>query len=182
MKNDFSTRRSPDAAVVNGGAASVATVARKGRSATGPTIPWQPRPAGSQEIVWRHMGNPIISRNFAPGVQGIYNSAVAHFGDGFVGVFRVEKRDRFPHLHVGWSDNALDWHIEPDAIAFLSGGPQSAAADYAYDPRVCNIEGTYYITWCGGHNGPTISVAATEDFRNFERLENAFLPFNRNGV
>jgi beta-1,4-mannooligosaccharide/beta-1,4-mannosyl-N-acetylglucosamine phosphorylase len=29
---------------------------------------------------------------------------------------------------------------------------------------------------------PTISVAATKDFQRFDRLENAFLPFNRNGV
>ena len=111
----------------------------------------------------------------------MYNSAVAPFGDGFVGVFRLEKRDRFPHLHVGWSDNGIDWQIESDRIEFATGDPGSPA-DYAYDPRLCEIDGTYYITWCGGHNGPTISVATTRDFQVFERLENAFLPFNRNGV
>jgi beta-1,4-mannooligosaccharide/beta-1,4-mannosyl-N-acetylglucosamine phosphorylase len=149
--------------------------------ATSAPIPWQERPVGSREVMWRHAGNPIIGRHFLPGVQGIYNSAVAPFGDGFVGVFRLEGRDRFPHLHVGWSDDGLDWHIEPAPIEFASGDSGSAA-DYAYDPRVCKIEGTYYITWCGGHNGPTISMAATRDFQTIDRLENAFLPFNRNGV
>jgi len=48
------------------------------------------------------------------------------------------------------------------------------ASDYAYDPRVCKIEQTYYITWCGGHIGPTISVAATKDFQRFDRLERLF--------
>jgi beta-1,4-mannooligosaccharide/beta-1,4-mannosyl-N-acetylglucosamine phosphorylase len=96
-------------------------------------------------------------------------------------VFRLEKRCRFPRLHVGWSENGLDWQIEPESILFMSGEPGSAS-DYAYDPRLCKIDGTYYITWCGGHNGPTISVAATRDFQIVERLENAFLPFNRNGV
>lgn len=144
-------------------------------------IPWQERPAGSHDVMWRYTANPIIGRHHLPGVQGIYNSAVAPYGDGFVGVFRLEKRDRFPHLHVGWSDDGLEWHIEPSAIEFSKGDP-GLASDYAYDPRVCKIEGTYYITWCGGYNGPTISIAATDDFQTFERLENAFLPFNRNGV
>src|SRR5471030_1399023 len=86
-------------------------------------IPWQERPAGSHSVLWRHAANPIIGRHHLPGVQGIYNSAVAPFGDGYVGVFRLEKTDRFPHLHVGWSDDGLDWHIEPKKIQFASGDP-----------------------------------------------------------
>jgi beta-1,4-mannooligosaccharide/beta-1,4-mannosyl-N-acetylglucosamine phosphorylase len=108
---------------------------------------------------------------------------VLPYGDGYVGVFRVEDRTRFPHLHVGWSDDGLDWHIETRPIQFDSLADESAGVgDYGYDPRVVSIEGTYYVTWCGGHHGPTISIASTKDFCCFERLENAFLPFNRNGV
>ena len=44
------------------------------------------------------------------------------------------------------------------------------------------IEGTYYITWCNYFNGPTVGIAKTKDFKTFIQLENAFLPFNRNGV
>src|SRR5262245_31644125 len=112
-------------------------------------VPWQERPAGSRDVVWRYAANPIIGRHHMPGVQGVYNSAVAPYGDGFVGVFRLEKRDRFPHLHVGFSDDGLDWQIEPEPIAF-SKGDSNSAADYAYDPRLCKIAGTYYITWCRG--------------------------------
>ena len=54
--------------------------------------------------------------------------------------------------------------------------------EYRYDPRVCFIEDRYYITWCNGYHGPTIGVAYTFDFKKFVQLENAFLPFNRNGV
>lgn len=53
---------------------------------------------------------------------------------------------------------------------------------YAYDPRVCFIEDRYYVTWCNGYHGPTIGVAYTFDFETFHQLENAYLPFNRNGV
>ncbi len=38
------------------------------------------------------------------------------------------------------------------------------------------------MTWCNGYHGPTIGVAYTHDFKTFHQLENAFLPFNRNGV
>jgi beta-1,4-mannooligosaccharide/beta-1,4-mannosyl-N-acetylglucosamine phosphorylase len=145
-------------------------------------IPWQQRPAGSHELVWRYSSNPVIGRHHMPGAQGIYNSAVVPYGDGFAGVFRVELRTRFPHLHAGWSEDGLDWHIEPQPVVFNNWASTDAAGDYAYDPRVCKLDDAYYITWCGGHNGPTISVARTTDFQAFERLENAFLPFNRNGV
>jgi beta-1,4-mannooligosaccharide/beta-1,4-mannosyl-N-acetylglucosamine phosphorylase len=173
---------------VGNGATATATpkvrdTASKGLSAT---IPWQQRHAGSKDIVWRHSENPVIGRHYIPGAQGIYNSAVVPFGDGFAGVFRVELRSRYPHLHSGWSEDGLTWHIEPQQLQFVndpSNDPSNEHVnDYAYDPRVCKIEDTYYITWCGGHNGPTISVASTQDFERFTLLENAFLPFNRNGV
>ena len=38
------------------------------------------------------------------------------------------------------------------------------------------------MTWCNGYHGPTIGIAWTLDFETFHQLDNAFLPFNRNGV
>lgn len=148
--------------------------------ASSPSFPWQDRPVGSDEVVWRYRGNPVLSRKPRPGIQGIYNSAVTPFGDGYAAVFRTEDHTRFPRLHVGWSDDGLDWQIEPKPVEFTNS--PFDPADYAYDPRVTAIDGEYIVQWCGGHNGPTISLARTKDFRSFEKLENAFLPFNRNGV
>ncbi len=143
-------------------------------------VPWSEPPPGETSVVWRYPGNPIISRHHSPGVQGIYNSAVVPFQGGFAGVFRYENRTRFPRLHAGWSDNGIDWRIESEPICF--SGNESAAGNYAYDPRVCRIDDEFYVTWCCGEDGPTIALARTSDFRLFERFDNAFLPFNRNGV
>lgn len=156
----------------------------RGKLATAPAaMPWQDRPAGVKDVVWRHSANPVIGRRPLPDVLGIYNSAVVPFGDGFAAVFRLEDRTRFPRLHMGWSDDGLQWHIEPKPIVFDNRpGDGDEVSDYAYDPRVVKIEDKYYITWCGGTNGPTISVATTTDFQQFTRLDNAFLPHNRNGV
>jgi beta-1,4-mannooligosaccharide/beta-1,4-mannosyl-N-acetylglucosamine phosphorylase len=155
----------------------------RGKIASPARIPWQERPAGVRDVVWRHAGNPVIGRRPLPDVLGIYNSAVVPFGDGFAAVFRLEDRTRFPRLHMGWSDDGLQWHIEPAPIVFANRPDEEIdVSDYAYDPRVVKIEDKYYITWCGGHNGPTISIATTTDFQKFTRVENAFLPHNRNGV
>jgi len=54
--------------------------------------------------------------------------------------------------------------------------------EHAYDPRVAWLEDRFYVTWCNGYHGPTIGIAYTHDFETFTQLENAFLPFNRNGV
>lgn len=147
-----------------------------------PNIPWQDKPQGSHELVWRYSQNPITRLHPLPGVQSIYNSAVVPYGKGFVGVFRAEYQTAMPYLHVGWSDNAIDWTFEPKPIALEGAEPAVGKMEYAYDPRVVKIEDRYYVTWCNGYHGPTIGIAWTEDFKTFHQLENAFLPYNRNGV
>jgi beta-1,4-mannooligosaccharide/beta-1,4-mannosyl-N-acetylglucosamine phosphorylase len=144
------------------------------------TIPWEPKPEHSTGPLWRFSGNPVIGRHHLPGVQGVYNSAVVPFHDQFAGVFRLERRTRFPLLHRGFSPDGIRWDILPEPVRFYNATHDPA--DYAYDPRVGWIEDAYYITWCCGHQGPSIGMARTMDFERFERLENAFLPFNRNGV
>jgi len=53
---------------------------------------------------------------------------------------------------------------------------------YAYDPRLVKIEDTYYTMWCQDFYGASIGMAKTTDFKTFTRLDNPFLPFNRNAV
>ncbi|TWT66237.1 Beta-1,4-mannooligosaccharide phosphorylase [Posidoniimonas polymericola] len=145
-------------------------------------IPWEPAPDGCDQVVWRHSGNPVVGAWNVPGGLGIFNSAVVRFGSKFAGIFRVEKKRRFPKLHAGFSDNGLDWQIEPEPIEFATDVEPRPLNEYAYDPRVCLLDGSFYLTWCAGHNGPTIGVAYTSDFQTYHRIENSFLPFNRNGV
>ncbi len=38
------------------------------------------------------------------------------------------------------------------------------------------------MTWCNGWHGPTIGLGWTKDFKQFHMVENALLPYNRNGV
>ncbi|NLL49528.1 MAG: glycosidase [Firmicutes bacterium] len=147
-----------------------------------PNIPWQERPAGNSDVLWRYTENPVIPRDLIPCSNSIFNSAVVPFGDEFRGVFRVDNKAREMRIHSGRSKDALNWTIEYEPIRFICDDPEIGNFVYGYDPRVVWIEDRYYVTWCNGYHGPTIGVAYTEDFKDFYQLENAFLPFNRNGV
>ncbi len=55
-----------------------------------PNIPWQDRPAQSNEVVWRYSQNPIIPGDLLPNSNSIFNSAVVPYKGKFAGVFRCE--------------------------------------------------------------------------------------------
>ncbi|HEY9248176.1 MAG TPA: glycoside hydrolase family 130 protein [Rariglobus sp.] len=147
-----------------------------------PNLPWQPKPAGNPDVVWRYDANPIIDRRPLPQATGIYNSAVLPFAGGFAGVFRTEYKDRMPHLHVGRSADGIQWTFEPKEIVFTCDDPEIARQEYGYDPRLVRIGDDIFVLWCNGYHGPTIGLARTRDFKTFEQLENTVLPYNRNGV
>lgn len=145
-------------------------------------IPWEDKPSNCNDVIWRYSQNPIIKRDAIPSSNSIFNSAVVPFEGKFAGVFRCDSKTRRQQLHVGFSDNAIDWNLNNERIIFKGDNPEITNFEYAYDPRVCWIEDRYYVTWCNGYHGPTIGMGYTYDFKEFFQLENALLPYNRNGV
>lgn len=147
-----------------------------------PNIPWQDRPAGTTGPIWRYDANPLITVKDAPFANSIFNSAVVPFNGAFAGIFRCDSRGLEMDFYPGFSDDGLHWEISDQRLAFTGVDGAPAEREYAYDPRVVKIDDRYYINWCTGYHGPTIGVGYTEDFRTFYQHENAFLPYNRNGV
>jgi beta-1,4-mannooligosaccharide/beta-1,4-mannosyl-N-acetylglucosamine phosphorylase len=141
---------------------------------TAPEIPWESRPAGSSDVVWRSSLNPIITRDHVPGANSIFNSAVVPFGDGYAGVFRVDDTTRRMNIHAGRSRDGVVWELGPEPISFVAGDERVPEIQqtfvHAYDPRVTWLEDRYYVTWCNGYHGPTIGVGFTNDFRTFTQL------------
>ena len=87
------------------------------------------------------------------------------------------------NIFAGFSKDGIHWDINHDPIEFECGNTDDIESTYKYDPRVTWIEDRYWITWCNGYKGqPTIGIGYTFDFQTFYQCENAFLPFNRNGV
>lgn len=147
-----------------------------------PNIPWEDKPKGYPGVMWRYSKNPIIPRNLLPTSNSIFNSAVVPYQNEFRGVFRCDDTRRYMQLHAGRSQDGIHWEINPERIHFVGEAAQELGWEYGYDPRVVSIEDRYWVTWCNGYHGPTIGVAWTQDFETFHQLENAFLPYNRNGV
>lgn len=162
-----------------------------------PAMPWEERPAGYKHIMWRYSANPIIERDQLSTSNSIFNSAVVPFKKGkynYAGVFRCDDTNIRMRLHVGFSVDGLAWDIAEEDIPLqgadpavaewnFGAGPEVSKWDYGYDPRVVKLGDRYYVTWCNGYQGePTIGIAWTDDFETFHQLENAFLPYNRNGV
>lgn len=145
-------------------------------------IPWQERPESNKEVMWRYSMNPIIERDAIPSSNSVFNSAVVAFEDGFAGVFRCDNKAVQMNIFTGFSKDGIHWEIEHEPIVMQRGNTDMIDSDYKYDPRVVFIEDRYWITWCNGYHGPTIGIAYTFDFKEFFQCENAFLPFNRNGV
>ena len=137
-------------------------------------IPWEERPEGCNDPMWRSSRNPIIGRYAIPTSNSVFN--------GFAGVFRCDNKRVQMNIFAGFSKDGVNWEINHEPIKFKAGNTDMIESDYKYDPRVTWIEDRYWITWCNGYHGPTIGIAYTFDFKEFFQCENAFLPFNRNGV
>lgn len=137
-----------------------------------PNIPWEDKPQGYQYPVWRYSGNPIIGRDDLFMANSIFNSAVVPYKCKFAGIFRVDIMTRQQKLVVGFSDDAIHWDLKNDYI--FDG----------YDPRLCEIDGWYYLSWVrlGNPAGTVIGIARTKDFETFEEFEDATIPVSRNGV
>ncbi|MEN8905827.1 MAG: glycoside hydrolase family 130 protein [Clostridiales bacterium] len=145
-------------------------------------IPWEEKPKGYDGVIWRHSKNPIIDWNPTKSTARIFNSSVVPYGDSFVGVFRADHKDSKARIHFGKSKDGLSWDIDDNPIQWKDTDGNPYQPNYAYDPRLLKINDTYYMIWCTDFGGAALGFGCTKDFKEFTRLENPFIPFNRNGV
>lgn len=146
-------------------------------------LPWQDKPEKLNGApIWRYSENPVIGRNPAKGVARIFNSAVMPYEGAFIGVFRGEQINGIPYIYLGRSKDGIRWSFDENKIPFEDEDGNPFMPVYAYDPRLVKVEDTYYIIWCQDFYGAAIGMAKTTDFKRFVRVENPFLPFNRNAV
>lgn len=148
-----------------------------------PNLPWQERTSDNPNSpIWRFQGNPILSRNVQANIARVFNSAPLPYEGGFIAAFRGEEIDNIPRIYIGRSQDGISWHLEKERTAFTDKEGKPFKPLYAYDPRLVKVEDMYYLIWCQDFYGAAIGMAKTKDFKVFTRLENPFLPFNRNAV
>ena len=147
-----------------------------------PNIPYQNKPEGCSSPLWRYSNNPIININPFQNASRVFNSAVLAFNGEFIGVFRADTKTGVPYLFIGHSKDGLSFTFEEKPIVFHDKDGQPIRLEYAYDPRLVELEGEYYVVFCTSLHGPTLGIGKTKDFKYFELIDNPFLPYNRNGV
>ena len=83
-------------------------------------MPWEDRPEGCTDVMWRYSKNPVIGRYQIPSSNSIFNSAVVPFGDGFAGVFRCDNKAVQMNIFAGFSKDGIHWDINHEPIRFKS--------------------------------------------------------------
>ncbi len=147
-----------------------------------PNLPWEDKPRGYKEVLWRYSKNPVIGWNPTPSTARIFNSAVLPYQNGYVGVFRADHKNGRAFLHFGKSKDGLHFEIDDGIIPWQDENGIAWPVSYAYDPRLVKIDDWFYVTWCDDMHGASIGMGRTRDFKTWYRMPNPLMPFNRNGV
>ena len=75
-----------------------------------PNMPWEDRPEGCKNVMWRYSANPVIPRDLLPNSNSIFNSAIVPFEDGYAGVFRVDDTNIRMTLHAVLRESDMEGH------------------------------------------------------------------------
>lgn len=84
------------------------------------------------------------------------------------------------HLRLAWSDNGIHFQVEKNPWLFPSTAYEAWGCE---DPRITNIEGTYWINYTAVSDlGIATALASTASFQHVERHGIIFPPSNRDVV
>ena len=131
-----------------------------------------------KKLFKRYEGNPILTaENWPYEVGSVLNPGAIKFNDEILLLVRVKDMQGYSHLTVAKSkDGKTNWQI--DSKPTLEAEPDFGEAKFGLeDPRIVWFEERqeYIITYVSFFKGvigepPGISLIATKDFSNFERL------------
>ncbi len=141
-----------------------------------------------RKLLTRYQGNPILTaRDWPYTVNSVFNAGATRLPSGeTVLLCRVEERTGLSHLAVARShDGVSDWVVDrepafvpaPDRYPEESWGIEDARIVWV--PELDRYAVTYTAYSSGG---PGVSLAFTEDFREFERVGPVMPPDNKDAA
>jgi beta-1,4-mannooligosaccharide/beta-1,4-mannosyl-N-acetylglucosamine phosphorylase len=140
----------------------------------------------SSSIIRRHPRNPILTSADMPFASSlVYNAGVTKFRGRYVMVFRndhgfdeIRKLAPYFQLGVAYSDDGVDWQVEPEPIL----EPDDPEIMGNYDCRLTVLEERCYLTYTQHtRHGYRATIAVTDDFESFQIVDR-LVPDNRNVV
>jgi beta-1,4-mannooligosaccharide/beta-1,4-mannosyl-N-acetylglucosamine phosphorylase len=140
-----------------------------------------------EELFKRYEENPILtSENWPYKAASVFNPGAIKFNDEILLLVRVEDGQGYSHLTIAKSkDGKTNWQINSEPT--LAAEPNFGEALFGLeDPRIVWLEERqeYIITCVSFFEGVVgepycISLIATKDFSNFERLGRQLIPPNK---
>ena len=125
-------------------------------------------------IVKRYEGNPILTPADIPyPVETVHNAGMAKYQGKYIMLFRSHKPTGRCILGLADSDDGFTWTARPEP--FMVPATEGDFATYeafgVEDPRICEIDGEYLITYSAySQYGVRIGLARTRDFKTVERV------------
>ena len=126
------------------------------------------------QLVKRHGKNPILTREQVPyPVATVHNAGVVKTGDRYVMLFRSHRQNGRSIIGLAESVDGFNFKVQPRP--FIVPAEQGLFAEYeeygVEDPRICFLEGAYWITYSAySRHGVRIALARTDNFRSLERV------------
>ncbi len=138
----------------------------------------------------RYSRNPLISRSDIPclkpslvDVSSVFNPGAARWRDRVVLILRVQNRGRETFLLPAFSDDGIQFTIEPRPIHFTGIEKSPYRIHHVYDPRITPIGASWYITLAMDTDaGCRIGLGKTDDFCTFEFVGEMISEDARNAV
>jgi predicted GH43/DUF377 family glycosyl hydrolase len=140
------------------------------------------------QLLFRHPGNPILSRKDWPySINSVFNAGATLLPDGTTLLLcRVEDRRGLSHLCAARSKNGVDgWQIDPEPTLMPSPLDYPEEIWGIEDPRITFVPELqqYAITYTSySRGGPGVSLALTKDFRTFERYGVIMVPDDKDSA
>ncbi len=141
-----------------------------------------------RRLLKRHDDNPILTAFDWPYfINTVFNAGAVRLASGeTVLLCRVEDCSGISHLCVARSqDGVTDWKVDPHPTFMPDPDNYPEEVWGVEDPRVVWAEelGMYAIAYtCYSQRGPGVSLALTEDFREFQRIGNIMPPEDKDAT
>ncbi len=139
-----------------------------------------------RDVIHRWEGNPLIHIDEVPfKCIDILNAGVTRYGNQYLLLITVESLQGRCRLHLARSTDGINFHVEAEPlIAEAKSGPFAMYETLGIrDPRITQIDGTYYITYAADcDHGVRLALASTKDFKTVKRVAIISQPDTKNGA
>ncbi len=138
------------------------------------------------DVIHRYEANPLISIDDLPfRASDIWNAGVARFREEYLLLLTVETLRGLLSIYLARSEDGCHFDIQPHPLMEASReGPFAQYESFGVrDPRVTEVDGTYYIMYVAdSEHGHRVGLAQTKDFESVDRIGLVTEPDTKNGV